>query len=157
MSNHLDIAEKVPKHLTELEKICREHTYSREIDEKSFSDIAFKMLQGVDTKEVAGFITQIKGQLEMVNRRYNEMREQVNRFLWSATRDTLPWPRAFTEMGSSLTGEPTKLLALLEELTSADGVCKLADQNQKVRSLVGVAVADAKNLVAELIPKYSKV
>ena len=113
------------------------------------------MMRGVDTKEVAGFITQIKGQLEMVNRRYNEMREQVNRFLWSATRDTLPWPNAFIEAGSS--GKPDKLMALLEELESADGACKLEDQYKDARPLVGKAIIDAKRLVAELIPKYNKV
>jgi hypothetical protein len=157
MSNNLNIPERVPNHLLDLEKICQDHVYSREIDEKSFSDIAFKMLQGVDTKEVAGFITGLKGELEVAYRRYNALREQVNGFLWSATRDTLPWPSAFTEMGSLLTGEPKKLLTLLAELESADGACRLADQYKDARALVGKAIIDAKKLVTELIPKYNKV
>ena len=149
MYNRLNIPEKVPKHLTDLERICQEHAYAynREIDEKSFSDIAFKMLLKMDAKEVAEFITKIKGELELAYRKYNEMREQVNRFLWSATRDTLPWPYSFMVAGA---GDTDKLVALLKELESAEGACKLADQYKDARPLVGKAIIDAKKLVIEL-------
>ena len=113
-----NIPEKVPNHLLELKKICQEYFFSRKIDEESFANMTLRMLQGTaDTKEVAGFIMKLKVDLKSIYEQYNDMRDQVNRYLWSAVCDTLPWPSAFKEANIS---EHTKLLALLAKLESAD-------------------------------------
>jgi hypothetical protein len=92
------IPEKVPQHLDELKQICENHCYGREIDERSFSDIAFKLLEAKPDalKDAAKFILDLKGQFELTLKYYDTLRDKVNRLIYSMCRDTLPRPYGYS-------------------------------------------------------------